>query len=309
MSLAPVVSVIIPTKERESILFDTLARLAGALNGVVAEVIVINDSKTSNLVLLKDFDFAIVVDNPGQGVASARNFGASLAKSDLLWFIDDDMWIEKNLFNRAIELNNQFPDAAFNFNWIYPEYLSKKISLIPFGRFLENINFTTMKGWCKDNYWNDDDLFKTDWLAGATLLISKSSYTKVNGYDSSFPLAGFEDYDFSVRVKNAGIVSYIEPNFMAYHNEVNKTSLRGFLNRVRNNAITRKHGVSIGYKDQELKISAIKRTIYNIIGLLEKPLLFLSDYWPNIKFLDPFYFKICQVLVGYNGFVGYTTGK
>ena len=99
MSLAPVVSVIIPTKERESILFDTLARLAGALNGVVAEVIVINDSKTSNLVLLKDFDFAIVVDNPGQGVASARNFGASLAKSDLLWFIDDDMWIEKNLFN------------------------------------------------------------------------------------------------------------------------------------------------------------------------------------------------------------------
>jgi GT2 family glycosyltransferase len=309
MSITPVISIIIPTMDREAILFDSLAHLSDAVKGFSVEVIVINDSKTSNLVLNTEYDFVRVVNNPGKGVASARNFGASIAKSELLWFVDDDMWIGESLFKRALELHQKFPDSVFNFNWIYPEYLSKKIALIPFGRFLEDINFTTMKGWCRGNFWDDNELFKTDWLAGATLLISKTTYAKVNGYDSSFPLAGFEDYDFSVRVKKAGITSYIEPNYMAYHNEVNKTSLRGFLTRVRNNAITRKHGVSIGYKDQELKISLLKRTIYQIIGVLETPLLFICDNWPNLRAIDFLYFRLCHILIGYNGFKGYSTGK
>lgn len=309
MSQAPIISIIIPTKERELILKDTLAHLKESVKGYDVEVIVINDSKTSDLVLHQDFNFVSVVNNPGKGVASARNFGASIAKAELLWFIDDDMWIGSSLFKRALELHVLYPSSIFNFNWIYPQYLSEQIALIPFGRFLENINFTTMKGWCRGNYWNDDALFKTDWLAGATLLISKFTYGKVNGYDSSFPLAGFEDYDFSVRVKKAGIECYIEPNYLAYHNEVNKTSLRGFLTRVRNNAVTRKHAVSIGYADQELKISTLKRAIYSLVGFFERPLMFITDYWPNIKILDPLYFRFCHLLVGYNGFAGYSSGK
>ena len=309
MSLNPVISIIIPTKDRESILFDSLDHLVVAVKDYDVEVIVVNDSKTSRLLLDVQPDFIKVVDNPTNGVASARNFGASIAKADLLWFVDDDMWIGKELFLRAIELHSLYPIAVFNFNWIYPEYLSKQIALVPFGRFLEKINFTTMKGWCGGNYWNDAELFKTDWLAGATLLISKETYMLVNGYNATFPLAGFEDYDFSVGLKNAGVVSYIEPNFLAYHNEVNKTSLRGFLIRVRNNAITRRHGVDIGYVDQALKYSMFKKLAYHLIGFIESPLLFVNDYWPNIIFFDTLYFKVCKVLIGYNGFVGYTSRK
>ncbi len=299
------ISIIIPTKDRIEILIQSLEKLQESISGVDAEVIIINDSITASIDLSAFNECFRVVNNPFSGVASARNYGATLAKSSLLWFLDDDMWIDKLLFNQALKLHEEFPDAVFNFNWVYPPYLIEQIRKQSFGRFLEHIDFTTMKGWCKGTKWNDNDLFRASGLAGATLLIPAEVYKHVNGYNATFPLAGFEDYDFSVRVLKENIPCFIEPRFTALHNEVNKTNLRGFLVRTLNNSITRRHAVSIGYVDQKINYSFLKANAYRCILLIQPLLLFIADHWTSQTSLDKIYFKLCNVLIGANIYKGY----
>jgi glycosyltransferase involved in cell wall biosynthesis len=301
----PIISFIIPTKDRDAILFQSLERLLSSVESETVEVLVINDNHDRQLVLPKHFDIVKVVQNQGKGVASARNFGASIARSPLLWFLDDDIWLSKEVFRQGLKLQTTNPGSVFNFNWTYPDVLRERISNEPFGRFLEAIEFTTMKGWCRGMKWEDNTLMETQWLAGATLLIPADRYREVNGYDPSFPLAGFEDYDFSVRVRKRGIPCFIDARVMTYHNEENKTSLRGFLKRTFQNAITRRHAVSIGYEDQRLDYSFFKHIAYKLLTIVEPILLLAMENWPAIKGIDKLYFRLCHVLIGLNMYKGY----
>lgn len=299
-------SFIIPTKDRVDILFSTLEKLMDATSNLDNfEVIVVDDNSKTPYNLPAFVKNTTLIKNQGAGVASARNLGASISKASLLWFLDDDMWINENIISKAFELYEKYPDCAFNFNWIYPPYLAGQITEIPFGRFLVSIQFTSMKGWMRTEYWNNENLFETKSLAGATLLIAKNTFNKINGFDATFPFAGFEDYDFSFRLKKAGIKCYIEPSCTFYHNEVNKTSLEGFLKRTRNNSSTKKHAFNIGYADQEQRFPYFKRVTYLIVGILEPLFLKINKIWPNYKFLDSLYFRVCKLLIGYNNFKGY----
>ena len=215
------------------------------------------------------------------------------------------MWIDVQLVNMALQLAIEYPQSVFNFNWEYPVELREQILLEPFGRFLESIHFTTMKGWCKGMEWHDDKIFATTGLAGATLLIPHKIYFDVKGYDSSFPFAGAEDHDFSVRVIKAGYTAYIYPMIKAWHNEVNKTSLTGFLKRTYNNSITRRHAVEIGYKELELEFSSAKKMIFGLMNYVYKPLISITESLPNTRVFDVIYFKLCNVLIAFNIYKGY----
>ena len=300
-------TIIIPTMEREEILFESLRRLSIAIDNYDVRVLIINDSKKKALLLPDELSSFQVINNPKQGVASARNFGASQTNSEIIWFLDDDIWIDNKVLERGLELIKNNPDAIFNFNWVYPDYLNKQIEQTPFGRYLQKIDFTTMKGWSRGNHWDDFNLFKTQSLAGATLFLKKSTYEKVEGYNSSFPLAGFEDYDFSKRVQLNNIDCFIDPVNLVYHNEVNKTSLDGFLKRVKSNSITRRHAVEIGYTDQQLNFSFAKKMFYKTLNNFETVLLKLDSVWPNLVWLDKVYFIYCKSMIGLFSFKGYNS--
>jgi GT2 family glycosyltransferase len=306
----PEISFVVPTKDRESILLESLQHLWNAVGNDHVEVIVVNDSKVALHLAagLNDKRLRIVA-NTGKGVASARNTGASIAGASLLWFLDDDMWINREMYLRALELHKSFPQGVFNFNWVYPPVLDQQIQTMPFGRFLRSIEFTTMKGWCKGMVWEENTLLNSDWIAGATLLIPAKIYHDVNGYDSTFPLAGFEDHDFSVRIKSEGFKVYIDTTVKAYHNEVNKTSLRGFLKRTYNNAVTRRHGVKIGYTSQQLTFDSVRKIGYSIVSALQPLLLFLLDQWKFGAWADPLYFRLCNLLIGTAIYKGYTSNE
>jgi uncharacterized protein YjbI with pentapeptide repeats len=164
-----------------------------------------------------------------------------------------------------------------------------------------------MKGWSKGLYWDDFSLFRTQNLAGATLLLKKSTYENVDGYNNSFPLAGFEDYDFSKRVQTKNIECFIDPINLVYHNEVNKTSLKGFLKRVKNNSITRRHAVKIGFTDQQLNFSILKSVFYSTLNIFDIVLVKFDYLWPNFKCLDSFYFVYCKAMIGLYNWKGYNS--
>lgn len=94
------------------------------------ELILINDgSKDKSIEILKkyeDIDERIkIIDNSNNGVSKTRNIGVRLAKGDYIQFIDSDDFIDKNMFEYAINIMEQ-EDADIVMTGFYLDIESKK---------------------------------------------------------------------------------------------------------------------------------------------------------------------------------------
>ncbi|HEY4799892.1 MAG TPA: glycosyltransferase, partial [Bacteroidia bacterium] len=186
-------SIIIPTKDRGEIFYETLKCTVDAIANFDAEIIVINDSKTSNIIIPGNFKKVKLINNPKSGVASARNLGASLAQSKLLLFIDDDIITNRETIDQILLLHNSQKNICVNPNWIYPPHITQKLTSTSFGRFLQKKNLTSFKGWYRNNTWKENALFESDIIASFHLSIERSVFIHSKGYNETFSEAGFED--------------------------------------------------------------------------------------------------------------------
>jgi GT2 family glycosyltransferase len=242
----------------------------------------------------------------GAGVASARNFGVSKAKHDWLIFMDDDMWVQPDSFFRLLPFC-QDATRCLNVNWVYPPFLVQQRDQRPFLRYLHHYGFDSLEGWSSDVQWNDREPFEVKGITSQFLLLHKKAFYQVGQYDVSFPFAGFEDHDLSRRLRQHDIRVFVDPLNMIYHNEADRMDIENWLERKRRGAITRKVGVSVGYKELELHYSILKRLFYTMIYRLRRPFLALLKHWPNLAILDRLYFLLVNVLLGTYSFTGYTS--
>jgi glycosyltransferase involved in cell wall biosynthesis len=101
MSAAPETTVIIPTRDRWSLLQTTL-RTALSQEEVTLEVIVVDDGSTDEtserLSELTDARLRVIRHASSRGVAAARNSAIAAARGEWLAFLDDDdLWSPKKL--------------------------------------------------------------------------------------------------------------------------------------------------------------------------------------------------------------------
>lgn len=299
-------SVVIPTKDRDEILALTLDAAVKATLHVDAEIIVVNDSKTDTLKMPKGQN-VMLLDNPKSGVAAARNFGFKNAKGDLILFLDNDILISKESVDHILKLHFTYRNACFNLNWEYsPETLGKIVSL-PFSRFLKASGMTSFKGWYNDTSWRENELFVSKSVASFHLSISREDFEKSRGYNEQFPHAGFEDYDFPIRLKNAGIKFYIDSRMTVYHNELDRLKMENWLISEERRAVTRKKAVRLGYTELELEYHPLKKILLKMILGLERIIMIVAGFLPNNRFFDPAYFKIIAIIQASRIFKGYTS--
>lgn len=96
---APLVSVVIPAKDQENYIFDSLQSLTGqGISPSELEVIVVDDGSRDNTSrVAQEFapvfgQFAIVRNESPSGVSAARNQGIELAGGSTICFLDPDDW-------------------------------------------------------------------------------------------------------------------------------------------------------------------------------------------------------------------------
>lgn len=302
-------SIIIPTKNREAILLNSLKQAIKSIENINAEIIIINDGD-NEIVLSEEWKSKIrIIKNPKNGVASARNLGAANAISEVLIFMDDDMLIHESAVKKVIEYIYQNTTSTININWIYTPELLTQLIQTKFGRYLNNYGFTSLKGWNKNQPWNDNELFENIGVTSQFLGINKAVFNSVNGYDETFPHAGYEDYDFAERMHKKGIKFFVWPKDIIYHNETDRHELSKWLDRKRRGGETRKHAVLQGNKELELHYSGTKKTILQFLTTTKKIWIGLLAILPNIKLFDSFYGKMVNILLATSIFEGYTKTK
>ncbi|MCA9388845.1 glycosyltransferase [Candidatus Berkelbacteria bacterium] len=180
------ISVIIPV-------FNSAETIAKALESVVkqtmqpAEIIVVDDGSTDQTArIVKSFQAKIPIRYHYQSnkrQAAARNLGASQAKGDWLAFLDsDDIWLPNKLAVQLEQLK-KYPelDGVIGNYKIIEDGQSKKF--VP--DIIKGENFSPAVLLTANFFWLP------------VVLIKKSTFVKLNGFDESFRNA--EDIDLGFR--------------------------------------------------------------------------------------------------------------
>jgi glycosyltransferase involved in cell wall biosynthesis len=300
------ISVIIPTKERHQILQRTINHLLEALEGVDAEILIVNDSKLP-LALDSKSDRLRIVDNPKSGAASARNTGVHASNGELLLFLDDDILVNKANILKTFSLHKDSVKKAFNFFWIYPPELIEALPKTSFGRYVLNKLLFTNSYRLKIGD-KAEELIKTDGLTSQYFSILKSDFLLAGGYNENIPHAGIEDLILYGEFKKSGIEVYTSPGDIVFQNESDRLNLRSILERARRGAITMRIARSMGY-EMHTNFAASKRVVYSWFVYL-KPLIYrVAVNIPNLKLFDYIYMKFVNLLLGLSFYQGYFKNK
>jgi GT2 family glycosyltransferase len=140
-------------------------------------------------------------------------------------------------------------------------------------------------------------------------MIRRSDFKNVNGYNEDFPHAGAEDYDFAIRVRNAGTQTFVDPTNMVYHNESDRVDLIPWLQRKGRAAQTRILAVTLGHEQLAIKAGGIKKKLIPAFYPFRSIILATYHLIPNMALFDKLSFFIINRLVSIYLYKGYFSNK
>lgn len=229
MSVRPEVSVVIPTRNKATRLWPTLACLAGQRMPRatrVMEVVLVDDGCTDNTpdVLAEAATRLQVRVVPGrqQGRAAARNEGAAHARADYLVFLDDDILTGPDFLATHLQAARQDRFVHGPLRELISaehvvteldgasaeEVLERRDGLLAgtagrrhrlFSNALERAVEAMASGWVTD---------VAPWLGsvGANVGVHRTAWQAVNGFDEGFGTTwGCEDLEFGLRLHRSGV--------------------------------------------------------------------------------------------------------
>lgn len=175
-----------------------------------------NSSDGSTEVLEQEFGGRLIFikNNSNRGFAGANNQGAKEAHGKYLFFLNSDTEIKNNILPdlKAILENNSDigilapkvlnPQGVWQFGACGRQQTLKNL-------FLQN----TKANWLSQK---KENLWISDWVSGAALIIRRDVFEKIKAWDEKFFLY-LEDTDLCLRTRQAGYLVAICPHASLIH--------------------------------------------------------------------------------------------
>jgi GT2 family glycosyltransferase len=193
---APLVSIVIPTYARPERLRDCLAALARqTMAADTFEVVVVDDGSPQPVVPPADTALngpaVCVIRQQNAGPAAARNRGVQESRGELIALTDDDCLPSPTWLETLVAAHRQCPSAL--------------VGGITVNGLAEDVFATTSQMIIDLVYEHfNRDHEAAYFLTSNNMLCSRSAYSALGGFDTSFPRAGAEDRDFCDRWRASG---------------------------------------------------------------------------------------------------------
>ncbi len=227
-------SIIILNYNVRFFLEQSILSVKRALNGIDAEIIVVdNNSEDDSCAMVKRrFPEVILVENKENvGFSKANNQGVAIAKGEYVCILNPDTAVAEDTFSKALHyaenhkklgaLGIYLMDGTGNF---LPE--SKRNLPTPRRALLKLMGFTRGKNGYYANQLGNRDDGKVDTLVGAFMLLKRSVYLEVSGFDEDYFMYG-EDIDLSYRLVQAGYHNYYMGSLCMLHYKGESTQRDG----------------------------------------------------------------------------------
>jgi GT2 family glycosyltransferase/cytochrome c-type biogenesis protein CcmH/NrfG/glycosyltransferase involved in cell wall biosynthesis len=218
-SESPIVSIIIPVYNQILHTYNCLRSLLDIDSEAIPfEVIVVDDHSSDNTqeVLAGISGIHGVVNSENLGFIGSCQRGASLAKGEYLFFLNNDTVVLPNCIQELLNTFKVFPNTGL---------VGSKL-LYPNGQLQEagGMIWQDGSGW---NYGRLDHpnkpeycyLREVDYCSGAGIMITKALWEKIGGFDSRYKPAYYEDTDLAFEVRKAGYKVYYQPLAQIVHFE------------------------------------------------------------------------------------------
>lgn len=217
-SASPRASIVIPVYGAFGHTLACLRAIAAHPPATAFEVIVIDDaSPDDSLAKLRAIDgLHVHARATNGGFIAACNDGASLARGDVLVFLNNDTVPQPGWLDALLATFDAQPDAGL---------VGAKL-LYPDGRLQEagGVVFADGSGW---NYGRFEDpvdcrytyLRDADYVSGAAIAIPRALFERLGGFDVRYVPAYYEDTDLAFKVRAAGLRVLYQPASVVVHDE------------------------------------------------------------------------------------------
>jgi len=246
----PDLTIVIVTYNSVHVVGDLLDSIPAALGGLTAEVIVVDNASTdgtAEFVGMRNDCRLVCSDNVGYAGGINRGVREALHTEAIL-ILNPDVRLAADSVPSLLTALRQ-PNVGI----VAPQVRSAQATLEfslrrePSLRRAMGLNRTGRKSFSEyvANPADYDRPHIVDWALGAILLVSRSCYDVVGGWDESYFLYS-EETDFCLRAKDLGLRTRYEPRSVAVHiggqsGRSGKTHAMRIVNRIR--LYRRRHGV------------------------------------------------------------------
>lgn len=180
-------------------------------------IIHVNEGTDGTFEWIKTQDFDYTYSPENAGVCYALNAMVTLAQTDYILFLNDDMYACPNwdvaLSNEVEKQINQL--WYFSGTMIEPKFSSNKCAISPydFGALPENFKEAELLNFIEKI--NTPDWFGASWPPS---IVHKEMFLKVGGFSEEFSPGMYSDPDFSMKLWNQGVRNFKGiGNSLVYH--------------------------------------------------------------------------------------------
>jgi GT2 family glycosyltransferase len=213
-SNAPMISVVIPTLNREAPLRTVLTYFLEVEQYPRFEIIVVDQSDkhdAETISFLQKYDLQLIYVRVNyKSLPKARNDGVNLAKGEIVLFVDDDCVPSHGfLAAHAIEYRDQKIIGVAGPTPLPGQQLLSR-EAIGEERFKSLIETKAMR-------FDVDFSFDAQWAQGANCSFRRAMIVTIGGFDEGFPgVATGEDAEFSNRARKIGLIRYAPSAYLVH---------------------------------------------------------------------------------------------
>jgi O-antigen biosynthesis protein len=217
-SKAPVASIVIPVYDHCAHTLACLRALAAHPPAAAFEAIVVDDGSSDETVSALPQIAGVRYHRRARngGFIAACNDGASLARGEVLIFLNNDTIPQPGWLDALLATFAEYPDAGLvGAQLLYPD-----------GRLQEagGVVFADGSGWNYGKHESPEDprfayLRDCDYASGAAIAIPRALFAQLGGFDTRYAPAYYEDTDLAFAVRAAGKRVLYQPASRVIHAE------------------------------------------------------------------------------------------
>jgi len=214
----PRISIVIPVFNKALYTYNCLLSLCATETDISTEVIVVDNAssdETAALLLKLTGNFFFISNQENQGFVNACRQGAAMARGEFILFLNNDTQVMPNWLRTMLAVMDADPTVGITGSkLIYPDgrlqeaggIIYKDASGCNYGRFQD----PTLP------HFNQDRL--VDYCSGASLMIRKTLWEQIGGFDQRYAPAYYEDTDLCFSARAAGYkVHYCHDSEVIHH--------------------------------------------------------------------------------------------
>lgn len=214
----PKVSIIIPVYNQWNYTYACMKSISLQTKNIPYEVIIADDMSNDETVNIAEYveNVKIIRDGENRGFLLNCNNAAKYADGDYIFFLNNDTQVQEGWLDSLIQLIESDQHIGMvGSKLVYPD-----------GRLQEagGIIWDDASGW---NYGRLDDPTKpeynyvkeVDYISGAAIMIRKSLWQTIGGFDERYVPAYFEDSDLAFEVRKHGFKVMLQPKSVVVHFE------------------------------------------------------------------------------------------